>query len=124
MNVFKDCVITPVGFSEHSLLKCEVFFKCVKPKSAYWHINNILLDDEHFKDVFKAFWANMQMTKSNFQTLQQWWDLAKVQIKQLCQQYTHNVTKEKIKDMEKLEDHLIKMQENLQLRKIKNDAES
>ncbi|KAI2646017.1 Transposon TX1 uncharacterized 82 kDa protein [Labeo rohita] len=37
--------------------------------------------------------ASTASVQSAGQSLQQWWDVAKAQIKQLCQQYTHNVTR-------------------------------
>ncbi len=101
-----------------------MFFNCVKPKSAYWHFNNKLLGDTHFKDVFKAFWSNVKLTKSSFQTLQQWWEFFKVQTKQLCQQYTHNVKKDKIRSIRKLEEDLVKLQERLELTKNEIEIES
>lgn len=44
--------------------------------------------------MFRHFWNDFRTTKSSFQSLQQWWDLPKVQIKQLCQEYTFNVTRD------------------------------
>ncbi len=51
--------------------------------------------------------------------MQQWWEFFKVQTKQLCQLYTHNVTKDKIRSIRKLEDDLVKLQELLELTKNK-----
>ncbi|XDV12372.1 hypothetical protein PO909_001067 [Leuciscus waleckii] len=124
LNFFKDCSICPVGFSDHSLVKCEIFFDCVKPKSAYWHFNSTLLCDKHFIDVFKFFWVNAQSMKSSFQTLQQWWEFVKAQIKQLCQQYTLNVTRDKIGSIRNLEEDLVKLQELFELTKNGTHLES
>lgn len=60
LNFFKDCFISPVGLSDHGLVKCVFFISCVKPKSAYWHFNNTLLGDKHFNDVFKSSFKNLQ----------------------------------------------------------------
>lgn len=43
--------------------------------------------------------------------MQTWWRFGKTQIKQLCQQYTHNVTKDIIKSIRVLEDEILKFQE-------------
>ncbi len=51
--------------------------------------------------------------------MQQRWEFFKVQTKQLCQQYTHNVTKDKIRSIRKLEEDLVKLQELLELTKNK-----
>lgn len=54
-SVFSNCCISPVGFSDHSLVHCSVFIKCVKPQSAYWHFNTALLSDKAFLGAFKYF---------------------------------------------------------------------
>ncbi len=63
INVFKGCSISPVGFSDHSLVQCSIFIKDVKCKSAYWHFNIPLLSDNDFKSVFRSFWLNYRQTK-------------------------------------------------------------
>ncbi len=109
-NVVKNCFISPVGFSDHSLVVICVFLKCVKPSSAYWHFNTALLEDTNFKDIFVSFWKNHQNTKNYFISLQQWWDFGKVQIKQLCQQYNCYVTKVLIKSVKALESEVEELQ--------------
>lgn len=109
LNLFRSCSICPVGLSDHSLLQCAVSQSFIKPKSAYWHFNSNLLCDKHFKDIFKEFWKFFRTTKSSFQCLQQWWDVAKVQIKQLCQQYTLNVTRDITRSMKTIEKELVEL---------------
>lgn len=71
---------------------CSLFLKSVRLKCAHiWHFNTNLLVDGHFRDVSKFF--GVSFTKSGYK---QWWDYAKVKIKQLCQEYTANVTKDVI----------------------------
>jgi len=48
LNIFRDCSIIPVSFSDHSLVQCFVTLGSVKPKSAMWHFNNSLLNDMEF----------------------------------------------------------------------------
>ncbi len=48
--------------------------------------------------------------KCYFQSLQQWWDFGKAQIKQFTQQYTHNVTKELTRSLEHLEKEILESQ--------------
>ena len=91
---FKRCNICPVGFSDHSMVLCEVFIKNLKSKSAYWHFNTTLLLDAHFREVFIYFWGDFRERKGDFICSKQWWDHGKVQIKQLCQQYTLNVSRD------------------------------
>ena len=110
LNIFKKCNIVPVGFTDHSLVNCKVFINNVKPKSAYWHFNTALLSDAHFKDVFRFFWGVFKRRKNDFKSLRQWWDCGKVEIKQLCQQYTLNVSRDITRSMEDLEIEIVDLQ--------------
>lgn len=113
LNLFRECTIIPVSFSDHSLVQCFLTLGSIKPKSAMWHFNNRLLIDMEFRDIFRFFWNEFRTTKSDFQSLQQWWDFGKTQIKQLSQQYSYNITKELTRSMVKLEDDIKKLQESI-----------
>lgn len=113
LNLFRDCSIIPVSFSDHSLVQCFLTLGSIKPKSAMWHFNNSLLTDMEFRDIFKFFWYEFRTTKSDFQSLQQWWDFGKTQIKQLSQQYAYNITKELNILMVNLENDIKKLQESI-----------
>ena len=109
-NVFRGCAIVPVGFSDHSLVMCTVFIRDILPKSAYWHFNTALLLDERFKESFIFFWKNFKTTKSDFKSLRQWWDCGKVEVKQLCLQYTLNVSRDITRSMKELEIEIVELQ--------------
>ncbi len=111
MNIFKNCSIVPIGFSDHSMVQSGFILNSIKPRSAYWHFNISLLSDSGFRDSFKYFWEDYRKSKSNFKSIQQWWDIGKVQIRQLCQQYTRNVNIEFKKSLEILEKELIECQQ-------------
>ena len=110
-GVFKQCVITPVGFSDHCLVQCFVYIQNVKLHSAYWHFNTGLLNDNSFKEGFACVWGIHQSQKSSFPSLQQWWDIGKVQVKLFCQQYTRNVTKHITRSLQDLEIEVVELQE-------------
>ena len=111
VNVFRNCKIFPVMLSDHSMVQSVVGLKYIKPMSAYWHLNTSLLSDAHFKDVFIFFWTSFRETKSSFESLQQWWDFGKIQIRQLCQQYTASVTSDINKSMNRLELEIVQLQD-------------
>lgn len=110
LNVFKKCVILPVGFSDHSIVLCDVFIANIKSKSAYWHFNTALLLDTHFREVFIYFWKGFRERKRDFISLKQWWDCGKADIKQLCLQYTLNVSRDITKSMRDLEMEIVELQ--------------
>jgi exonuclease III len=55
LSVLKRCAITPLSFSDHSMVLCSVLINSIKPRSAYWQFNITLLGDKYFKGVFKLF---------------------------------------------------------------------
>ena len=107
-SIFKGCNICPVGFSDHSMVICEVL------KLAYWHFNTALLLDVHFREVFIYFWKGFRERKGDFMCLKQWWDQGKIQTKQFCQQYTLNVSRDITKSMKDLELDIVELQSTAQ----------
>lgn len=113
-NIMRKCFITPLCFSDHSMVQCSVFLNSIKPRSAYWQLNTTLLSDKYFKDMFKLFWDEFKTTKGSFKSLRQWWDFGKTQIRQFCSQYTQNVTRETFLSMNILETDILKLQDLVQ----------
>ena len=109
-NIFKKCRMTPVGFSDHFFVCCDVFIANIKPKSAYWHFNSALVSDKHFREIFVYFWNDFRNDKHSFGTLKKWWDHGKAQIRDLCQHYSRNVTNNMAKSMEQLEEEIMELQ--------------
>lgn len=54
--------------------------------------------------------SNCKKENNNFQSLKSWWDFGKILIKQLCQKYTLNVTKELSRSVHILEDEVMRLQ--------------
>ncbi len=112
-NTIKGCTILPVAFSDHCLVKCDIFINNVKSKSAYWHFNTNLLSDNSFCDTFKFFWNNFKGTKASYVSLQQWWDVGKVQIQQLCRTHTLNASRDISQSVEVIENEILDLQHSL-----------
>ena len=112
-SIFKDCNILPVGFSDHAMVWSNVFIANVKHKSAYWHFNTALLLDTHFKESFIFLWKVYQTRKKDFASLKQWWDCGKVEIKNFCQQYTFNVSRDITRSMSDLEIEIVELQNSV-----------
>ena len=109
-GIFKDCRIFPVGISDHCLVQCSCYIQNIKVQSAYWHFNTSLSHDNAFREALDFLWALHKKKKSNYSSLQQWWDIGKTQIKQLCQQYTRNVTKHITRSLQDLEIEVVELQ--------------
>ena len=56
------CSIVPSGFSDHSLVLCNVFIQNISP-SAYWHFNSVLAFAQLFKEVLMYFWDAFRQRK-------------------------------------------------------------
>lgn len=109
VNLARECKIIPVGFSDHCAVVCNIFINSGYLKSAYWHFNTSLLNDKKFIEIFYLFWENFKKQKEFYISLQQWWDCGKVYIKQLCQEYTFNATKDMAQSMKILENEIIEL---------------
>jgi hypothetical protein len=82
------CAMTPVGFSDHHIVTVDIHLSCPRRSSPYWYFNVKLLHDVMFCDRFLLFWEKWRVTKGNFESLRQWWEVGKAQIRVFCQQYT------------------------------------
>lgn len=76
----------------------------------YWHFNSVLISDKGFKEALSYFWCIFRDRKNEFDSLRQWWDHGKVQIKLLCQQYTLNVTQHMCRSMKDLESEIVDLE--------------
>ncbi len=100
-----------MGFSDHSLVLCNVLIKSVKCKSAYWIFNTSLLSDKKCIDNFSFFGETFKQQKECYASLQQWWDCGKILIKDFCQKYTLNVTRDMAQSMNNLEKEIVALQD-------------
>ena len=69
----------------------------------FWHFNTTLLADMKFVEVLKNNWVKYRKSKGDYTSLQQWWDVGKCRIRQLCQQHTLNVRRDRARSMRELE---------------------
>ena len=54
-------------------------------RKTYWKINNNILKDDDFLDNFPKFWHWLQLKKTDFNDIADWWDTtAKPSIKEFC----------------------------------------
>ncbi|KAI4874446.1 hypothetical protein NFI96_005561, partial [Prochilodus magdalenae] len=109
-SVVSQCFIYPVGFTDHCMVQCAVRKSRVKTRSAYWHFNTALLDDANFRESFIFFWDTFRLQRPSFSSVLQWWDIAKIQTRVFCQQYTLNVTRDIARSLKALEMEIVELQ--------------
>ena len=98
--------IIPVGFTDHHLVTTDLFFSPGQKIHTYWHFNNKLLQDTTFCQSFEQFWLVWQSRKSRFDSLGQWWEVGKAQLRVFCQQYTAHSTASIKAAVQQLEDSI------------------
>ena len=81
-------VIFPCTFSDHHLIGVVVSVSPIVHPKSYWKCNSKLLQDVSFCSKFVVFWEEWRGRKPQFESLKQWWENGKAQIKMFCQQYT------------------------------------
>lgn len=90
--------ISPTSMSDHHFVYMSMSVLSTKPYQAHWHFNSRLLHDHIFVHSFDLLWKSWREERFSYASLNQWWDLGKVQIKNFCQQYTaHNTENLKMK---------------------------
>ncbi|KAI4887913.1 hypothetical protein NFI96_014527 [Prochilodus magdalenae] len=109
-SVVSRCFIYPVGFTDHCMVQCAFRKPRVKPRSAYWHFNTALLDDANFRESFIFFWDTFRLQRPSFSSVLEWWDMAKIQTRVFCQQYTLNVTRDIARSLKALEMEIVELQ--------------
>lgn len=67
------------------------------------------------KTTLYSFGELLDSRKSEFLSLRQWWDYEKVEIRQLCQQYTLGVTHTIIRSMNDLETKMVEIQSSIEI---------
>ena len=60
----------------------------MKQQSAYWHFNVSLLKDKIFVNIIIKFWRKWQEMICKYDDIRLWWDIGKIKIKELSQQYS------------------------------------
>lgn len=85
---FFSSMISPSFLSDHHYVSIVVSVSISKSSKSHWRFNNRLLQDCTFLHSFNCFWNAWREERCNFQSLSQWWDVGKTQIKSFCQQYT------------------------------------
>ena len=60
----------------------------VKQQSAYWHFNVSLLNDKIYVNIIINFWRKWQEMLCDYDDIRMWWDIGKIKIKELSQQYS------------------------------------
>ena len=60
-------------------------------------------------NVSVYFWERWRSEKGSFVSLQQWWDIGKIQIQQFCNQCTMNVTRDITSSMNALESEIVEL---------------
>ena len=96
LSSIHSCKITPCSLSDHSAISLKIQLpSAIHRGSAYWHINNSLLQDEEYKDIITCFWGEWRQKQSNFPNLNSWWDFGKSHIKTITQQFAIKIAHEK-----------------------------
>ena len=74
-------------FSDHCAVCVVLRVETHHARSTYWKFNTDFLRDAQFISVFKIFWRDWSTRKKDYDSLLDWWDLGKVKIRQICQDF-------------------------------------
>ena len=97
LSLTNSCNILPCSLSDHSTVTITLQPPSTNSykRSAYWHFNNSLLEDNTYKQIIEDFWTSWRKKRNDFPNICVWWDFGKTQIKTLTQMYASKIAKEK-----------------------------
>lgn len=91
-NEIIDACISLNGFSDHHMITLVLNVNKTLRSNYYCHLNVKLLHDAFFCESFKVVWGNWKMKKLLFESLCQWWDVGKADIRLFCQSYAFHTS--------------------------------
>lgn len=86
-SLIKTTDITPCIYSDHDLVHCSFLLDTAPRGPGTWKMNNSYLQDRPFRQQFIHFWTEWQNNKNDYEDPLLWWDLGKVKIRNICQNY-------------------------------------
>nr|P14381.1 RecName: Full=Transposon TX1 uncharacterized 149 kDa protein; AltName: Full=ORF 2 [Xenopus laevis]AAA49976.1 ORF2 [Xenopus laevis] len=113
MSRAQSSTIRLAPFSDHNCVSLRMSIAPSLPKAAYWHFNNSLLEDEGFAKSVRDTWRGWRAFQDEFATLNQWWDVGKVHLKLLCQEYTKSVSGQRNAEIEALNGEVLDLEQRL-----------
>ncbi|CAH2221638.1 reverse transcriptase [Pelobates cultripes] len=91
-------VLTPVEFSDHHILSCELNVYSTPPKGrGIWRLNSDLLVEQRVQQAFMEFFRD-QMTLADLgQTKSEWWEMVKARTQRLFRNLARNMQSSRYK---------------------------
>ncbi|CAH2329361.1 Hypothetical predicted protein [Pelobates cultripes] len=91
-------MLTPVEFSDHHILSCELNVHSTPPKGrGIWRLNSDLLVEQRVQQAFMEFFHD-QMTLANLgQTKSEWWEMVKARTRGLFRSLARNMQSSRYK---------------------------
>ncbi|CAH2286344.1 Hypothetical predicted protein [Pelobates cultripes] len=91
-------VLTPVEFSDHHILSCELNVYSTPPKGrGIWRLNSDLLVEQRVQQAFMEFFHD-QMTLADLgQTKSEWWEMVKARTQRLFHNLARNMQSSRYK---------------------------
>ena len=121
-----EIIDIPPGFkSDHSVIQIVIKFENVERGPSYWKFNNTLLAKPAFVDKLKIL-ADEIITLNpinGVNTLDRIWELLKYEISKYCTEQTLYISKEKIKTISNLQQHLKAVEDDIVNTLENNSAE-
>ncbi|CAM2119587.1 unnamed protein product [Caretta caretta] len=100
-------------FLEHHLVAMTASVSSERPRPAYWHFNNSLLQDAGFVASFWEFYLVWQEQRRTFPSVRWWWDVGKVRARLFCCSHTRGTSRQRVVVIEQLEWEVLELERHL-----------
>ena len=89
----RSAQILPPFRSDHSPLKISLQLSPTSKKAGHWCLNQSILNEQQYIDEITHFWTQWNLNRTNFQSLNLWWDVGKSHIKTITKEYCSSRSK-------------------------------
>ena len=108
-------------FSDHAAIVLSLKLSDIVRGKGYWKMNNHIIATKRFQDMFENWWQEWVLTKNQYSSVRQWWDLTKKKIKQLNIWCAVQMNDESKNELEFLEKQLQLVGDNCERKRIETE---
>ena len=100
-----DMIVNPLTLKDHKGITLRLNLSQVKRGPGVWKMNEKVVKSDLFTETFEQFWASWVKEKNKFRDIKEWWEMAKIKIKEITIWAATKLNKNK-KNIEELEKDL------------------
>ena len=106
----------PCYLSDHRAVLMRIQLKTMEIKKPLWKLDISMLDNVQYIGVIRDFWETWRLEKTSFPDLTLWWEMGKIKLKQLSQQYSRYCATIQRAEYQQLSAELVNLEQTISRR--------